>query len=100
METERTRDQERVKIGQNRGLSWPQWTSLVSHALGMNLPPAVASAAKAAIAPARPQRQVHLPPPRLWQCYGLKPVARYETCPTPVVWATDKGFIDQMGSLT
>ena len=33
-------------------------------------------------------------------CYGLKPVARYETCPTLVVWAIDEGFIDQIGSLS
>ena len=32
-------------------------------------------------------------------CYGLKPVARYETYSTSVVWAMDEGFIDQMSSL-
>jgi len=39
-------------------------------------------------------------PLRRDECYGLKSVARYGTYPTSVVWATDEGFIDQMGSLT
>ena len=30
------------------------------------------------------------------ECYELKLVARYGTCPTLVVWVTDEGFIDQM----
>ena len=34
------------------------------------------------------------------ECYGFGPIVRYGTCPTSVVWAADKGFIDQMGSLT
>ena len=34
------------------------------------------------------------------ECYGFGSIARYGTCPTLVVWATDEGFIDQMGSLT
>ncbi|MFS8032353.1 hypothetical protein Hanom_Chr17g01556591 [Helianthus anomalus] len=29
-----------------------------------------------------------------------KTIARYGTCPTSVVWATNGGFIYQMGSLT
>jgi len=33
-------------------------------------------------------------------CYGFGPIARYGTCPTLVVWATDEGFIDQLGSLS
>ena len=39
-------------------------------------------------------------PIRVVECYGLKLVVRYGICPTSVVWATDEGFIDQMGSLT
>ena len=44
------------------------------------------------------EKEVRFGPPLKW--YGFGPIARYETCPTSVVWATDEGFIDQMGSLT
>ena len=30
----------------------------------------------------------------------IGPIARYGTCLTSVIWATDEGFIDQMDSLT
>ena len=39
-------------------------------------------------------------PLRRVECDGLKSVARYDTCPTSVVWATDAGFIGQMDSLS
>lgn len=32
-------------------------------------------------------------------CHGFESTS-YGTCPTSVVWATDEGSIDQMGTLT